>query len=56
MKLEEIVKTYGMNDYYDFATGNTYKLSEAIDIGNGKLKIPVESWDGNFLGYAEISK
>lgn len=28
MKIEEIIKTYGKNDYYDMNTGRIYKLSE----------------------------
>lgn len=56
MKLEDVVKIYGMNDYYDNVTGNIYKLSQAVDNGNGMLNVPVESWDGNLLGCVAIYK
>lgn len=55
MKLEDIARTYGMNDYYDMHTGRIYKLSEATNAGNGKLSVPVEQ-DGRFVGYATMDK
>ena len=54
MKLEEIAKVYGMNDYYDMATGRIYKLSNALPTGViGKVKVPVIE-DGVLIGYCEM--
>lgn len=55
MKLEEIVKQYGYNDYYDMNTGKTYKLSEVEKYHDGKLKVPVYE-NGNFIGFALMCK
>lgn len=55
MKLEDIARTYGMNDYYDMVTGRIYKLSEATDAENGKLTVPVYE-DGRFIGNASMNK
>lgn len=55
MKLEDIAKSYGMNDYYDMNTGRIYKLSEATDAGDGKLSVPVEE-NGRIIGYATMDK
>lgn len=55
MKLEDIARSYGMNDYYDMHTGRIYKLSEATDAGNGKLSVPVVE-DGRLIGYATMDK
>lgn len=55
MSLEDVVKQYGMNDYYDFISGNLYKLSKAIDNGNGTLKVPVENGE-KIVGYAIMKK
>lgn len=48
MKLEEVVETYGMYDYYDMTNGYTYKLSEAsdkpcegVELKSGQLRVPV---------------
>lgn len=55
MKLEEIAKQYGMNDYYDMYTGNVYKLSEAIDNKDGTLTIPV-IFNSRLAGYVQMEK
>lgn len=46
MKLEEVVETYGMYDYYDMTNGYTYKLSEAsdkpcegVELKSGQLRV-----------------
>ena len=58
MMLEEIAKLYGMNDYLDINTGYIYKLSEAIDDGEGNLLVPVTApyGDSILLGYAKMQK
>lgn len=58
MMLEEIVKSYGMNDYMDANTGYIYKLSEAIDNGEGNLLVPITApyGDSILLGYAKMQK
>ena len=58
MMLEEIAKLYGMNDYLDVNTGYIYKLSEAIDDGEGNLLVPVVDilGDNVLLGYAKMHK
>ena len=55
MSLEEIAKTYGMNDYYDMYTGKVYHLSRAIDNGDDTLNIPVSEC-GKLIGYAKMDK
>lgn len=55
MKLEQTVKTYGMNDYYDMNTGYTYELSKAIDNNDGTLKVPVKD-SGILIGYSTMKK
>jgi hypothetical protein len=43
MMLENIVKEYGgWYDYYDFVTGRTYLLSQAIHNENGFIDVPTE--------------
>ena len=57
--LEQIVKEYGMAvDYMDPNTGNIYRLTDAIDDGEGNLFIPVTAsyGDSTLLGYAKIQK
>ena len=58
MMLEEIAKSYGMNDYLDVNTGYIYKLSEVIDDGEGNLLVPVidSCGDSILLGYAKMQK
>lgn len=54
MKLEEIVKQYGYNDYYEMSTGRTYKLSKVIE-ENKVIKVPVYE-NGIFIGLAILNK
>ena len=57
--LEQIAKEYGMAiDYMDPNTGNIYRLTDAIDDGNGGLLIPVIApfGDSIFVDYAKIQK
>lgn len=58
MTLEEIAKTYGMNDYLDNTTGNIYQLSKAIEDQDGTLLVPVVDvmGDGILKGYARMQK
>lgn len=55
MSLEEIAKVYGMTDYYDISTGKIFKLSQAIDAGDGNLVVPVEQ-HGRIIGYSQMKK
>lgn len=55
MKLEHLVQNFGMVDYYDMYTGNTYMLSKAIDNNDGTLSVPVMC-DGQFIGFAKMNK
>lgn len=55
MRLEEIARMYGMNDYYDMHTGRVYHLSEATDNGNGTQSVPVTQ-SGDLIGYATMEK
>lgn len=57
--LEQIAKEYGMAiDYIDQNTGNIYRLTEAIDDGEGNLLVPIIAPYGDriFLGYAKMQK
>ena len=57
--LEQIVKEYGMAaDYMDPNTGNIYRLTDAIDDGEGNLFVPVTApyGDSILLGYAKMQK
>ena len=57
--LEQIAKEYGMAmDYMDPNTGNIYRLTDAIDDGNGGLLIPITApyGDSILLGYAKMQK
>lgn len=56
ISLEDIVKTYGMNDYLDISTGRLYKLSKAIDYSDDEYKVPVVSFNGVLIGFASMSK
>lgn len=53
MSLEQIVGTYGWNDYYDMHTGRIYHLSQVVDNKDGTLSVPV-SEDGYIIGHAEM--
>lgn len=58
--LEAIVKTYGMNDYYDQVGGKIYELSNAMEDPNneGELLVPVKDVMGDniLVGYARMRK
>ena len=57
--LEQIAKEYGMAmDYMDQNTGNIYRLTDAIDDGEGKLLVPITApyGDSILLGYAKMQK
>lgn len=57
--LEQIAKEYGMAmDYMDLNTGNVYRLTDAIDDGEGGLLVPVTApyGDSILLGYAKMQK
>lgn len=41
MKLEQIAKEYGMHDYYEQKTGRVFKLSEADELSDDVLVVPV---------------
>ena len=53
MRLEEIVKTYGWNDYYEMGTGRIFMLSQAKEICKGVSEVPV-SQDGEIIGYVKV--
>lgn len=57
--LEQIAKEYGMAiDYMDPNTGNIYRLTDAIDDGEGNLLVPITALYGDsiLLGYAKMQK
>ena len=57
--LEQIAKEYGMAiDYMDPNTGNIYRLTDAIDDGEGNLLVPIIApyGDSILLGYAKMQK
>lgn len=58
--LEEIAKTYGMNDYYDQVGGKIYELSNAMEDpdNEGELLVPVKDVMGDdiLVGYARMRK
>lgn len=54
MKLEEIIKTYGKNDYYDMNTGRTYHISEMqYHLFDNTTHVPV-SENGNVIGIVKL--
>lgn len=55
MRLEQIAKMYGMNDYYETMTGRTYLLSKALENPDGTLTIPVLQ-DGVLIGHCKMEK
>lgn len=55
VSLEEIAKTYGMNDYYDMYSGLIFVLSMPIDNGDGTLNIPVFEC-GKLIGHVRMNK
>ena len=57
--LEQIAKEYGMAiDYMDPNTGNIYRLTDAIDDGEGNLLVLITApyGDSILLGYAKMQK
>ena len=57
--LEQIAKEYGMAiDYMDPNTGNIYRLTDAIDDGEGNLLVPITApyGDSILLGNAKMQK
>lgn len=57
--LEQIIKEYGTAiDYIDPNTGIIYRLTDAIDDGEGNLLVPVTApyGDSILLGYAKMQK
>lgn len=59
MLLEDIVKMYGMVDYYDPVTCMVYMLSHAIEErpGSGILIVPVkDALNGAILGCVSMVK
>lgn len=55
MRLEEIVDTYGWQDYYDMVSGVIFKLSEAVRIGSDTSKVVVEQ-DGVPIGVTTVNR
>ena len=57
--LEQIAKEYCIFIYYiDTNTGNIYRLTDAIDDGEGNLLVPITAPydDSILLGYAKMQK
>jgi hypothetical protein len=55
MRLEEIARSYGMNDYYEMSTGRTYLLSKAMENPDGTLSVPVLQ-GGVLIGHCTMEK
>lgn len=58
-QIEQIAKEYGMAiDYMDPNTGNIYRLTDAIDDGEGNLLVPIIApyGDSILLGYSKMQK
>ena len=54
MKLEEIIKTYGKNDYYEMNTGRTFQLSKMqYHLFSNETIIPVEQC-GKIIGTVKL--
>ena len=54
MSIEEIVKKYGKNDYFDMNTGIIYHLSNmSYHLYGNVTKIPCTK-DGEFIGNVEV--
>jgi len=56
MKLEDIINTYGTNDYYEMSTGRTFLLSDwARARHNLGINLPVQILqDGEPIGAIDI--
>lgn len=60
MSLEQIVQTYGWNDWYDMASGYIFCLGSAEvflqrDIKSKTIKVPVRDiTSGEYIGEAEM--
>lgn len=55
MSLENIVDTYGWEDYYDMATGRIFQLSKATSAGDSTSEVPVIQ-DGRIIGFATVNR
>ena len=55
MRLEEIIDTYGWQDYYDMVSGVIFKLSEAEKIKDNLYKVLVEQ-DGRIIGVTTVNR
>ena len=55
MRLEEIIDTYGWNDWYEQPTGKIYMLSEAYINSKGQTLVPV-SLDGTIIGHCIVAR
>lgn len=54
MKIEEIIKTYGHNDYYEMETGRLFKLSQMeYNLFRNVTKVPFAEPNG-IVGYIEL--
>lgn len=54
MKLEEIIKLYGKNDYYEMNTGRIYQLSKMqYHLFSNETIIPVEQC-GRIIGTVKL--
>ena len=55
MKLEEIIDTYGWNDWYDQRTGKIYMLSDSFVDDKGQTVVPV-SLDGTIIWHCIVAR
>lgn len=54
MTVEQIIKTYGKNDYYDMNTGRTYHISQMeYHLFDNSTHIPV-SESGEIIGIVKL--
>lgn len=54
MDIKDIIKSYGLNDYYEMSSARIFKISQAkYNKETNKTSIPVTR-DGDFLGTIEI--
>lgn len=58
MYLEDIVKEYGMTDYYDRTKNLIYAISESMPEGDGgsRLIVPVRTKDNRTIGYCYMAR
>lgn len=55
MSLENIVDTYGWEDYYDMPTGRIFQLPRATSAGDDTSEVPVVQ-DGEIIGFATVNR